>query len=59
VFDLHGKELLEIARGGGFSEAVLLGILDMCAKIGSGYILLSLSGALMQAEMTGSSSTDS
>jgi hypothetical protein len=41
----------------GFSGVVLLSILDICAKIGSGYILLSLSSALMQAEMTGSSST--
>jgi bacteriorhodopsin len=42
-----------------FIETVLLGILDMCAKIGSGYILLSHSSALLQAEMTGSSSTGS
>jgi len=42
-----------------FTETVLLGILDICAKIGSGYILLSSPSALTRAEATGSSSTNS
>jgi len=52
-----GNEGLEIFSL--FIEAVLLGILDICAKIGSAYILLSHCNALMQAEAAGSSSTGS